>query len=177
MRIAYHQTTQPEIVSRVRDRYAPEITLLKGMGFAELCFYTEAMLPFSLLLLFPIVLLMRAQKEVIQIQSPLRIAVCCPILVAREHATYAVMMGYGVKFYTNFTDGTGLISANFPSFDILDQKGKLYKYAAPQPIAIESAWGLHRDRIESLRAEGKQVRNRIGFEDFVELSAREDQSA
>ncbi len=174
MRVAYQQTTQSEIVSRVRDRYASEIALLKDMGFAELCFYTEAMFPLSLLLLFPVVLLMRAQKEVIQIQSPLRIAVCCPILVAREYATYAVMMGYGVKFYTNFTDGTGLISANFPSLDILDLKGKLYKYAAPQPI--ESAWRLHLDRTESLKAEGKQVRNRIGFEDFVELSAREDQS-
>ncbi len=172
MHIAYQITTQFELIDKVRARYSSDLDQLKDLGFEELCFYTERLFPFSFLVLFPIFLLMRSKREVIHIQNPLRITASYPLLVASTDATCALVMGLGIKFYTPFSDGTGLISANFPTDEIQDRREKLYKYAIPQPLA--AAWQFHRDRLQMFRAQGRAVREWVGFEGYVELSRREE---
>jgi len=172
MQIAYQQTTDFGVTARVRERYLSEINALRRIGFEEQCFYTERLSPFSLLLLLPIFLLMRAHREVIHIQNPLRIAASYPLLIHRDSATYALSMGLGIKFYTPFIDGTGVITTNFPTQTIHDPIGQLYKSSVPQ--TIEWAWQSHQDQIGKLNAAGKQFAHQLNFEGYVEISKQEE---
>ncbi len=172
MQIAYQQTTDFEVTARVRERYLSEINALKRIGFEEQCFYTEMLSPFSLLLFLPSFLLMRAHREVMHIRDPLRIAASYPLLIHRDSATYALIMGMGIKFYTQFIDGTGVITTSFPTQAIHDPIGQLYKYSGP--ASIELAWQSHQDQIGKLTAAGKQFAPQLNFEGYVEISKQEE---
>lgn len=175
MFINYELTTDFDIIDKVRTRYATEMVALKQLGFTELCFYSESIFPFSAVVLFPAWWLMRQHKEVRRLQWPLRISASYPLLVSHSHATTALVMGLGVKFYTLFADNSGLITANFNSRSGRDLDGTLVKYAAPG--SIEEIWQQHCERIAELQALGRQLRLPTTFEDYVTLSQREDSIA
>ena len=79
--------------------------------------------------------------EVSRIGRNLRASIFFLLLVSRECDTYVSPFGLGLKFYTSFTDGTCVITGNFNSQAINDDREKLYKSA--QPCSIEEAWQQH----------------------------------
>jgi hypothetical protein len=81
-------------------------------------------------------------------------------------------MGLGVKFYTLFADGSGLITANFDSPNGQDLDGTFVKYATPG--SIEQIWQQHSERLTELQALGRQLRVTTTFEDYVTLSRHEE---
>ena len=168
------QVTRPDVVERVRSRYRSDMDALRRLGFRELCFYREIVFPFSLILFFPIYLLMRFRQEVVEIRRPLRISATYPLMVSEGDETCALVMGLGIKLHTNFNAGTGLISTNFQTQPIDDPKHKLYKRTAS--LTIDEAWQRHRDYVNAFLAAGEPVKEHIRFNDYVDLSLREEGS-
>ncbi|MEW5938098.1 MAG: hypothetical protein AB1750_00435, partial [Chloroflexota bacterium] len=146
-------TSDPDLIARVRARYAAELNELRALEFREVCFVTESLGPFSLLLQFRMALLMRANGEVTTSRPPLRIAAGFALLGCQGIGAYAQPMGMGVKFYTGFTDGSALVTCNFVSQDV--STPRLVKFGRPQPLAW--AWAFHQKQIEQLRAQGREV--------------------
>ncbi len=173
MFINYERTTEPDVIDKVRARYTAEMTVLKRLEFTELCFYSEIIFPFSAVVLLPAWWMMRRHNEVRRLRWPLRISASYPLLVSPSHATTALIMGLGVKFYTLFTNGYGLITANFDSISGRSPDGLSAKYATPG--SIEEIWQQHCDRMTQLQALGKRLRETTTFEDYVALSRREEQ--
>jgi hypothetical protein len=174
MNVEYRQDNNPELMGETRKRFVDEIGQLRSFGFAEYCCYTELLPKYSAITNLLTYLLAKLNHEIIRIELPLRIAMSQPILVHREQGAYALVFGLGVKFYTLFTDGTGLITANFPSQPIQDMQLKLYKFAEARSIA--DGWQAHLTEIASLQKMGRQVDERIDFENYVLISRREEQA-
>ena len=172
MKIESWQETDPDLIEKSRARFGDEINNLRSLGFLELCHYTEMLPPFSLATFFFGFLLMIAKREIVRVESPLRIAMTQPLMAQSESGTYALVFGLGVKFYTLFTDGTGLISASFDSQPTQDMQLMLYKYAGKR--SIEDCWRAHRNEIESFTQAGKEVELQIRFDNYVSLSEREN---
>ncbi len=173
MLIDYELATDFDIIDQVRARYATELAALKRLGFRELCFYSEIIIPFSAILFLPSLLMMCRRREVLSIRRPLRISASYPLLVSPAHATTALVLGLGVKFYTLFADSSGLITANFNSVSGQDLDGTFVKYATPG--SIEQIWQQHSERLTELQALGRQLRVTATFEDYVALSRREEE--
>ena len=175
MPITYQQTADKEIHDQVRRKHSVNIHELKRLNFEEYYFFGENVqaLGFSPLglagFLGTIVALF---NEVAKIEGDLSVSVFNLVMASREHAAYACPFGLGVKFYTSFTDGTCVISANFDSPVIDDGREKLYKFALPQ--SIEATWNNHRILAEKLCAEGKQKTEHLSFADYLRLAQRED---
>jgi hypothetical protein len=168
----YEQVAQGKTQDKIRNRYRQEINVLKKVGFEELCFCGEVTRPLGCILFFPLFLFMFIKGEVVKIKRSWRLATHYPLLVAREHATFAILYGLGVKFYTNFTDGTALVSANSGiTSPVIADEEKFYKYRSS--LDIEAAWDFHRDKVSKFRSEGRQTRDTLCFEDYVEISTRE----
>ena len=169
---AHIQLFETTAHAKVRSRYASEIDLLQGLGFQELCFYGEQLAPFSAALLFPMVLLMRRKGELISVQWPFRLTAWYVLLAEAETGTYALPMGLGVKFYTRFTDGGGLVSANFPSQAVPRKETGITKYSGVRSVA--EAWTLHQRALEGMTLGGKEIEHRMSLVDFAEISRKED---
>ncbi|RJP53731.1 MAG: hypothetical protein C4583_04160 [Anaerolineaceae bacterium] len=172
MNIEYRQEYEPELTAKVRARFADEMNRLRAFGFSDFGCYSELLPNYSLFTHFIIFLLAKANREIIRVESPLRLVMSQPLLVQREQSTYALVFGMGVKFYTLFTDGTGLISANFPSRLIQDMQRKLYKYA--QPCSLDECWRAHQSEILSFQQRGLQLDVGHSFEKYVAISRREE---
>lgn len=175
MKVEYRQDNDPELMGGARKRFTDEIGQLRSFGFTEYCCYTELLPNYSAITGIVTYLLAKLNREIIRIETPLRIAMSQPILVHREQGAYALVFGLGVKLYTLFTDGTGLITANFPSQPIQDMQLKLYKFAEPRSIA--DCWQAHLTETASLQKMGRQVDERIDFENYVMISKREENAA
>jgi hypothetical protein len=86
-------------------------------------------------------------------------------------------MAMGVKFFTNFSDQTLVISSTLRSHVALQnlvvpQSGLRVIRTAPQPT-IEEAWAVHRQEIVALEAQGKAICNTSSFADYARISERE----
>jgi hypothetical protein len=175
MSIKYQQTTDKEIHDQVRKKHQAAIHELKSLGFEEYSFFGETVqaLGFNPLgftgFLGTLVALF---NEVAKVEGNLDVTIFNVAMAHRDSATYAGPFGLGVKFYTSFTDGTCIISANFDTPAIQDEKEKLYKFAKAETIT--SAWLSHQTRVEKLYAEGKQKIEHLSFADYLRLSQRED---
>jgi hypothetical protein len=174
VKIHCEETADPEVIGRVRSRYENELSTLDRLRFDPLCVYNESLFPFSAVVWFVPLFLMLFYREVLQIRSPLRVSTNHPLLIERAHATYGLVMGLGVKFYTGFTDGTILISANFPSRQIDDRERRIYKYAASASIHV--AWQAHQERIAELQDKGKVLDQTLHFGTYVRISTSAESS-
>jgi hypothetical protein len=168
MKIHCEQIADPAITVRIAKRYETEIDILRRLQFQDFCYYNERLFPFSAVAYFIPLLLMRLYREVIQFRRPLRISTNHPLLIAPRHATYGLVMGMGVKFYTVFTDGTVLISANFHSREIHDDRRKVYKHATPG--SIHTAWQSHQQLITALQGQEKTFDEPMHFDTYVRAS-------
>jgi hypothetical protein len=170
--LTYQQVVRPEAHDEIRHRYRSDIDRLEWLGFEELCFYSEVLFPFSAILAFPLVLFMLVKREIVKLGFPLRAVIHYPLLVSREYNTYVEIFSMGVKFYTNFADGTALVSANFKASGSSNEERKFHKYASKREI--ETAWAFHQDKIRHCISSGRQIRDNVCFEDYVEISTRDD---
>jgi hypothetical protein len=175
MKVEYRQDHTPELMSRARTRFSGEISRLRALGFSEFCCYTELLPRYSAITHFPIFILAKLNREIVRMESPLRLAMSQPILAHRERGAYALVFGMGVKFYTLFTDDTCLITANFPSQPIQDMFLKIYKSAEPR--SIEDCWRAHAAEAEAFQQAGKRIEEGIRFENYISISRREDATA
>ena len=136
----YQPTTDKEIQDRVRAKYRGSIGQLKMLNFEEFCFFNESVKALGLSngLLGPLGVLGALPNEVMRVGKDLSVSLFFLLLVSREYDTYVSSFALGTKFYTSFTDGTCVITANFDSPKINDDGEKLYKFA--QPCSIAAAW-------------------------------------
>ena len=175
MPITYQQTTDLDIHDRVRRKHEVIIDELKLLNFQEFYFYGETVgaLGFSPWGLAGFLgVLVALFKEVTRVERNLDVTLFNVLMGSRAYATYAGPFGLGVKFYTGFTDGTCVITANFESPAIHDEQEGLYKFALPQSVA--SAWSMHKDRVNILCADGKQKNEPLSFAGFLKLAQHED---
>ena len=175
MPITYEQTLDKEIHDRVRRKHGVIIDELKTLNFQEFYFFGETVgaLGFSPLGCSGFLgMLVALFSEVTKIERNLGITLFNVVMGYRDYATYAGPFGLGVKFYTGFTDGTCLITANFSTPPIQDEPEKLYKFAMEQPVA--DAWSIHKDWVDKLCREGKQKSEPLSFAGYLKLVQRED---
>lgn len=174
MNVEYRQEHMPELMNQARMRFKDQMDILRKLGFADFCCYTEILPRYSLFTHLLIFLMAKLNRELIRVESPFRLAMSQPILVHRTEKAYALVFGMGVKFYTLFTDETGLIHANFPSEPIQDMFAKVYKTATTR--SIEECWHAHTAETNNFQQEGKEIDERIRFENYLSISRREERS-
>jgi hypothetical protein len=175
MAIQYQETTDREIHDRVRKKRRAVMEELVHLGFREHSFYGETVHAFGfdpLGLTGFLGMWIALFKEVTRVELNLDVTIFNVLMASREYAAYAGPFGLGVKFYTTFTDGTFIISANFDTPEIQDQNERIYKMASPG--SISSSWSKHRQWVEKLCADGKQKVEHLSLADFLRLSQRED---
>jgi hypothetical protein len=175
MPITYEQTADKEIHDRVRRKHAAIIHELKALNFQEFYFFGETVgtLGFSPLGCSGFFgMLVALFHEVTKIERNLGITLFNVVMGFRDYATYAGPFGMGVKFYTGFTDGTCVITANFNTPAIQDDQEKLYKFALAQPVA--AAWSTHKNWVDKLCSDGKQKSEPLSFAGYLKLVQRED---
>ena len=175
MPINYQQTMDKEIIDRVRKRHRSALQALKGLNFDEYAFFGETVQAFGyspLGLAGVLGMFVAIFNEVSKVDWNLDVTVFNVAMASREESAYAAPFGLGVKFYTSFTDGTCVISANFESRPIQDMQHKLYKFAAAQ--SIDAAWLSHKKEVDAFCAEGRQKIDHLSFAGFLQLTRRED---
>ncbi len=173
----YTEIKDFRLQSRVRTRYASEISALETLGFRHLAFKLEARAPFSALAYLPLLPLMRRAKEILVFPFPLRLAAANVLFIHPEPPTIATCMGLGVKFYTNFSDRSLLISSTLLSHAALQDPGihnpNSQIVRTPPYRTLEEAWLSHMSQIARLEATGKKISSTGSFADYVEISERE----
>src|SRR5713101_6493820 len=174
----YTEITDPRLQSRVRARYSGEIAALQALGFRHLAFKLEALGPFSAVWQLPIVLVMSRAKEVLVFPFPLRLAAAYVLLVHSRPPSIASCMGMGVKFFTNFSDHSLLISSTLQSHVTLQSlvfpEPNLQIVRTPPCRTPEEAWLSHKRRTTEMEARGKTIGNTSSFADYVDISRREE---
>jgi hypothetical protein len=174
MRIAYSEVTEPDFQARIRARYGADIQSLSALGFDPLCYYREQLGALSALFQIPALLQMLLKKEVIVVEGPLRLGVACALLAHTTPATIAVPMARGIKLYSDFTEGSLLVSCTFISHRASHPGSRIMQITSQ--AGIEDLWRLHQERIRQLQSEGKILQTRVSFEHYVQMSQNEDRS-
>lgn len=173
----YTEIADPKLQARIRSRYAREIAALQALGFRILVFKRETRGPFSVLSHLAILPLMYQANEILVFPFPLRLALASVLLVHSEPPSIAMSMGLGVKFFTNFSDHTLLISSTLRSHAGMEgsvaQESEFQIVRNPPSQTMEEAWLSHKRRISEMESLGKTVRNSGSFADYVEASERE----
>jgi hypothetical protein len=160
------------ISGELKERYRADIETLENEGFRLFSLHKETIWPFSVLFFFPVYLIM-ASNEFVKIESPLRITSYHLIFVSKEHSTYAYVYGMGCKFYTNFIDGTWLISNTGQRA----RDKKVITLARDHgTVTTEKVWERHRSKIKELQAKGKQFNPHLSFDTWVGVENQFDQS-
>ena len=176
MPINYQQTMDREIIDRVRKRRQSSMDALKNLKFDDFAFFGETVQAFGFSPLGVsgvLGMLVALFNEVTKVEWNLDVTIYNVVMASREEAAYASPFGLGVKFYTSFSDGTCVISANFESEPIHDQQYKLYKFVGAQSIG--SAWLSHKKQVDTLCMDGKQKIDHLSFAGYLQLVQREDE--
>ena len=161
-----------ELQERVRRRYARETAALQRLGFQLLGFLLETEGAYSAIWQLPTLLFMLAGREVLSFSRPLRLGVATALLRRSDPSTVALCMGKGVKLYTGFSDQTMVISSTFRSYAVPRPTSKIIK---PSPSAsIEAVWPAHSEYVARLEAEGRSIQPTGTFDEFVQLTKREE---
>jgi hypothetical protein len=171
----YKLAYDKEISDELRRRFAADISFLEREGFRSSSLHQEIIYPFSLLTFFPIYLAMRAGNEIIKIEPPLRISSFHLTFFSQTHATYAYVYGLGCKFYTNFSDGTWLVSNT--ALDVNDKSVIVIKRNPEFTLTTEFVWKRHQEKIAEQEALGRQLNHHVSFEAWSKLDQRFDQSS
>jgi hypothetical protein len=82
-------------------------------------------------------------------------------------------LGLGIKLYSSFSDGTVLVTVNFPSCNIAAGSGSsVIKEDSTMDQA--GAWTRHQHRVRELESGGKILLRSVNFDQYVEMSRREE---
>jgi hypothetical protein len=171
----YKLAYDKEISDELRRRFAADIFFLEREGFRSSSLHQEIIYPFSVLTFFPIFLAMRAGNEIIKIEPPLRISSFHLTFFSQTHATYAYVYGLGCKFYTNFSDGTWLVSNT--ALDVNDKSVIVIKRNPEFTLTTEFVWQRHQEKISEQQLRGRHLNHNVSFEAWAKLDQRFDQSS
>ena len=172
MLFRYNQSYDQSISNDLKKRFWKEVEVLEREGFRFFSLHQERIWPFSLILFFPVYVLM-ASNEYVRIESPLRITSYHLMYVSKDEATFAYVYGLGCKFYTRFMDGTWLVSNTAQS--IRDEKVIVQK-RDEQAVTTEQVFKNHQAKIQELQAKGLQLVTRASIVQWAEVESRFDQS-
>jgi Zn-dependent protease len=162
----YTVITDPEVQSRVRTLHAPKIASLQVLGFQHFAFCLESLPPYSAISKFPFVLIM-FRKEVLVFPKPARFGVANILLSHSSPSSIASTTGFGIKFYSVFSDGTLLISSSYRSPLVPAPNSRIIKN--PHCHTAEEAWLAHKQKAAELGAQGFVLRSLTSFADYVEI--------
>jgi hypothetical protein len=172
--VTYLEEYDPHLQERVRTRYASEAQALEALGFRELCCYSEVLGNYSLLLYLPVVLLMRAKREVLSRRPRLQTGASYLLHHHPQPDTVALPLGLGVKFYTSFSDGTIVVTASFESMAVPRSGSQVLKTS--ENMSIPEAWQRHKERVAETGLVHTISRSH-GFAAFVAMAQQEERSA
>ncbi len=172
MSTEYILATDPQIHSRIRARYSRDIEALTRLGFRQLCYYIEQLRPFSAVFQLPMLLLMLGHREVLIIQSPLRVSLGFILMYHTDPPTIALPMGLGIKLYTEFADRSMLVSYTFQSPAVSHPSPFIRRIATTK--GLDEAWRLHQNQVRDLEGMGKMVNPQTSFNSYVDMSRREE---
>lgn len=176
MPINYEQTMDKELMDRVRKRRMHVMYALKQLHFEEYAFFGETVHAFGFSPLGcsgVLGMFVALFNEVTKVDWNLDVTIFNVVMVSRDDSSYAAPFGLGTKFYTGFSDGTCVISANFESEPIRDEHQKIYKFVGAR--TIDAAWQSHRKQVDAFCAQGKQKVEHLSFAGFLQLTQREDE--
>ena len=168
----YILATDPQVHSRIRARYSRDIDALTKLGFRHLCYYMEQLGPFSVVFQLPMLLIMLAHREVLIVQSPLRISMGFILMYHTDAPTIALPMGLGTKLYTDFADRSMLITYTFQSPAVSQPSPFIRRIATTK--GLDGAWRLHQAQIRDLEGMGRMVHSQTSFNSYVDMSRREE---
>jgi len=172
--IEYVLITDPKIHSRIRARYLRDIEALTTLGFRQLCYYSEQLKPYSAITQLPMLILMLVHKEVITIQSPLRISAGFILLYHTDPPVIALPMGMGIKLYTNFADKSIQITCTFSSPAVPRPSSLIRRIATTK--GLDEAWRLHQSQIREWEGNSQVVLPQTSFSSYVDMSRREEET-
>jgi hypothetical protein len=168
----YRPSYDTSISDLLKKRFSKEIEIIEQEGFRFFSLHQEINWPFSVILFFPVYVLM-ANNEHVRVEAPLRISSYHLMYVSDDGATFAYIYGLGCKFYTKFMDGTWLVSNTAQSAP--DEKVVVQK-REPEGVTTEQAWNKHKVKLLEYQAIGMQPVTRVSFGDWVEIESRFDRS-
>ena len=172
MLFRYRQSYDQSISDDLKKRFWREVEVLEHKGFRFFSLHQETIWPFSLILFFPVYVLM-ASNEYVRVERPLRITSYHLMYVSKDEATFAYVYGLGCKFYTRFIDGTWLVSNTAQS--IRDEKVIVQK-RDEEAATTEQVLKNHLAKVQELQAKGLQLAPQVSFDHWVEIESRFDQS-
>ena len=172
MLFSYKQSYDQSISDALKKRFWKDVEVLEQEGFRFFSLHQEAIWPFSLILFFPVYVLM-ASNEDVRVEPPLRITSYHLMYVSKDEATFAYVYGLGCKFYTRFMDGTWLVSNTAQS--IRDEKVIVQK-RDEELAATAQVLKHHYAKVQELQAKGLQLATRVSFDHWLEIESRFDQS-
>ncbi len=88
--------TDPTVRRTTLDRNREALLKLNAWGFTGVACYSEKTAPFSLLLMFPILIYMRKKNEYVKILPDLSFKAMYPLMVENHTATFALVNALGV---------------------------------------------------------------------------------
>ena len=172
MLFSYKQSYDQSISDDLKKKFWKEVEVLGQEGFRFFSLHQEVIWPFSVILFFPVYVLM-ASNEDVRVERPLRITSYHLMYVSKDEATFAYVYGLGCKFYTRFTDGTWIVSNTAQSIrgeKVIVQKRE--EEAATTGQVLKH----HYAKVQELQAKGLQLATRVSFDQWVEIESRFDQS-
>jgi hypothetical protein len=170
---SYSQSYEKSISDELKKRFRNEINLLEREDFSFCGMHQETLWPFSVILFFPVYLMM-ASNESVRVTTPLRIVSYHLMYLSKDNATFAYVYGLGCKFYTKFMDGTWLVSNT--AQNIRDERVVILKRDPEDAVPTEQVWRQHQMKVQEYQAKGMQLAPRVSFADWVEIESRFDQS-
>jgi hypothetical protein len=171
--VTYKLAYDTDISNELRRRFASQIAILENEGFRYSSLHQEIIHPFSVLIYFPIYMIMRLSNEIMKIESPLRISSFHLMFTSPHHATHAYVYGLGSKFYTSFSDGTWLVSNT--QLEARDESVIVIK-RDPEITSTDILWKRHQEKISELLAQGKHLHPQISFDAWASFDQRFDRS-
>ena len=172
MLFRYKQSYDQSISDDLKKRFWKEVEVLGHEGFHFFSLHQEAIWPFSVILFFPVYVLM-ARNEDVRVEPPLRITSYHLMYVSKDEATFAYVYGLGCKFYTKFMDGSWLVSNTAQS--IRDEQVIVQK-RDEEATSTEQVLKHHYAKVQELQAKGLQLATGVSFDQWVEIESRFDQS-
>jgi hypothetical protein len=167
---SYQQSYDKSISEVLKKRFWKEVEVLDQEGFRFFSLHQETIWPFSVILFFPVYVLM-ASNEYVRVETPLRITSYHLMYVSKDEATFAYVYGMGCKFYTKFVDGTWLVSNTVQNLQ--DEKVVILRRDS-EAASTDQVWQKHHTKAQEYQAQGLQLAKRVSFADWVEIESQFD---
>jgi hypothetical protein len=166
----------------------PEMHTLGILGFQNFCVVSEIHSPFSFFVWLPIYLVgQKFYQAQMSIASPLRFGVSAPVMVCPKTCCFGIPQILnmpkpfseprlrGVKYYTQFMDGTTIISANVLTKPIIDTSSGCYKYQ-DKGLTLEQCYQRHQERVQTYIQQDRWLNHDLSCENLIRMSQLEDQA-